>query len=67
MENMKKSTPGAERRSVRSTKKPYVKPEMSQVSLRPEEAVLGGCKVAGSLGAGQPTCNAPAPCSALTS
>ena len=70
MENMKKSTPGAERRSARSahsTKKPYVKPEMSQVSLRPEEAVLGGCKVAGSLGAGQPTCNAPAPCSALTS
>ena len=67
MENMKKGTPGAERRSARSSKKPYVKPEMSQVSLRPEEAVLGGCKVAGTLGAGQPTCNAPAPCSALTS
>ena len=48
MENMKKSAPGAERRSARSSKKPYVKPEMSQVSLRPEEAVLGGCKVAGS-------------------
>lgn len=67
MENMKKSTPRVEGRSARSAKKPYVKPEMSQVSLRPEEAVLGGCKVAGSLGAGQPTCNAPAPCSALTS
>ncbi len=67
MENMKKSTPGAERRSVRSVKKPYVKPEMNQVSLRPEEAVLGGCKVAGTSGPGQPTCNAPAPCSALTS
>ncbi len=67
MENMKTSTPRAERRSARSTKKPYVKPEMRQVSLRPEEAVLGGCKVAGPLGAGQPTCNAPAPCSALTS
>ncbi len=67
MENMKKSTPRAERRSARSAKKPYVRPEMQQVSLRPEEAVLGGCKVAGSLGAGQPTCHAPAPCSALTS
>ncbi len=64
MENMKKSTPRAERRSV---KKPYVKPEMQQVSLRPEEAVLGGCKVAGSLGSGQISCSAPAPCSALTS
>ncbi len=64
MENIKKSTPRAERRSV---KKPYVKPEMQQVSLRPEEAVLGGCKVQGSLGAGQPTCHAPAACSALTS
>ena len=63
MENMKKSTPDA----GRSVKKPYVKPEMKQVSLRPEEAVLGGCKVSGSLGAGQPTCHAPAPCSALTS
>ncbi len=67
MENMKKSTPGAERRSARSSKKPYVKPELSQVSLRPEEAVLGGCKVAGTMGAGQPTCYAPAPCCALTS
>ncbi len=62
MENMKKSTPPAERR-----KKPYVIPEMRQVSLRPEEAVLGGCKVSGTSGPGQPTCNAPAPCSALTS
>ena len=67
MENMKKSAPGAERRSARSSKKPYVKPEMSQVSLRPEEAVLGGCKVAGALGSGQPGCNFPSACSALTS
>ncbi len=67
MENMKKSAPRAERRPARSAKKPYVKPEMTQVSLRPEEAVLGGCKVSGTVGSGQPTCNAPAPCSALTS
>ncbi len=64
MENMKKTTPRAERRSV---KKPYVKPEMTQVSLRPEEAVLGGCKVSGTSGPGQPTCNAPSACSSLRS
>ena len=67
MENMNKSTPRAERRSARSAKKPYVKPEMKQVALRPEEAVLGGCKVSGTGGPDQPTCHAPAPCSALTS
>jgi len=27
-------------------KKPYTKPEVRQVQLRPEEAVLGGCKTA---------------------
>jgi hypothetical protein len=26
-------------------KKPYSKPEVKQVRLKPEEAVLGGCKV----------------------
>lgn len=26
-------------------KKPYVKPEVTQVPLRPEEAVLGNCKI----------------------
>jgi hypothetical protein len=25
-------------------KKPYVKPQVTQVALRPGEAVLGGCK-----------------------
>jgi hypothetical protein len=28
-----------------SRKKPYVKPSLQQVRLKPEEAVLGGCKV----------------------
>jgi hypothetical protein len=31
-------------------KKPYVKPEFIQVALRPEEAVLGGCKTAAAAG-----------------
>ena len=48
-------------------KKPYSKPDISQVSLQPEEAVLGACKVAGVSGPGQVRCNAPSACSSLTS
>lgn len=33
-------------------KKRYLKPELRQVPLRPEEAVLGNCKVAGTSGPG---------------
>ena len=34
-------------------KKPYAKPEIKQVALRPEEAVLAACKAAqGSGGSG---------------
>lgn len=34
-------------------KKPYVKPELNKVPLKPEEAVLGGCKiVSGGAGSG---------------
>ncbi len=31
-------------------KKPYMKPEVTQVPLRPEEAVLAACKIAGVSG-----------------
>ncbi len=31
-------------------KKPYMKPEVKQVPLRPEEAMLGACKTAASGG-----------------
>ena len=31
-------------------KKPYMKPEVTQVPLRPEEAVLGACKITGVSG-----------------
>ena len=44
-------------------KRPYRKPELTQVSLRPEEAVLGACKTARRSGPGQPRCTSPAPCS----
>ena len=48
-------------------KKPYEKPEVTQVSLRPEEAVLGACKAGRVSGPGQPRCGVPAPCSSLGS
>lgn len=34
----------------KETKKPYSKPQLKKVNLRPEEAVLGGCKSASAAG-----------------
>lgn len=51
-------------------KRPYEKPEVKQVALRPEEAVLGACKTssgAGGSGPGGGNCRRPAPCSSLGS
>jgi hypothetical protein len=46
-------------------KKPYVKPQVTQVALRPEEAVLGGCKTASTMGPNSGmlvTCTVPGQC-----
>jgi hypothetical protein len=45
-------------------RKPYVKPEVKQVPLRPEEAVLGFCKHASGAAAGPSgsTCSSPSQC-----
>ena len=48
-------------------KKPYDKPELKRVMLRPEEAVLGACKTNRSSGPGQGRCSAPSACSSLSS
>jgi len=48
-------------------KKPYAKPEVQQVSLRAEEAVLGSCKTSAVSGPGQFRCNSPSSCSSLAS
>jgi hypothetical protein len=48
-------------------KKPYAKPQIQEVPLRPDEAVLGGCKTASVSGATQHRCNSPSSCAALTS
>jgi hypothetical protein len=43
-------------------KKPYRKPELKQVPLRPDEAVLGFCKSENSRGPGIGVCDAPTNC-----
>lgn len=48
-------------------KKPYTKPEVKQVLLKPEEAVLGNCKTSGNFGPGNPNCSFPVGCSTLGS
>jgi hypothetical protein len=52
-------------------KKPYVRPEVKKVPLKPEEAVLGLCKQTGIAGPGLPSGNAcgygVSPCSSIGS
>ena len=38
----------AKKRNAQKGKKLYLRPEVRQVQLKPEEAVLGGCKMDGS-------------------
>jgi len=47
--------------------KVYEPPKVIRVTLRPEEAVLGHCKVSGSAGFAQATCNAVVTCRSLGS
>lgn len=55
------------RQQTNTNKKPYSKPDIDQVSLRPEEAVLGSCKTTKISGPGQPKCSTPSACSSLAS
>ena len=51
----------------RQEKKPYTKPEIQEVPLRPDEAVLGGCKTASVSGPAQHRCTLPSACTMTTS
>ena len=44
-------------------KKTYGKPAISEVKLRPEEAVLGNCKTAATTGPISVSCTTPSDCS----
>jgi hypothetical protein len=48
-------------------KKMYEPPQLTTISLRPEEAVLGHCKNSVATGPGQGTCNAIVPCGSIGS
>ena len=48
---------------VQQPKKPYTKPALKKVPLRPEEAVLAFCKSSTSAGPLQGACNIPSACS----
>lgn len=48
-------------------RKPYEKPTLSEVALRPEEAVLGNCKTAGISGPAMPDCTTFGGCSSVGS
>jgi hypothetical protein len=43
-------------------RKPYEKPELSEVALRPEEAVLGNCKTMGVSGPAEADCTSLGGC-----
>ena len=49
-----------------STRKRYDKPSVKKVPLRPEEAVLGNCKMAGN-GPLQANCSSTTACSVVAS
>ena len=48
-------------------KKPYKKPQLQEVKLVPEEAVLTACKTANGLAGGTRTCRTSRGCSGATS
>jgi hypothetical protein len=54
-------------RKDREGKRRYQKPELTQVSLRPEEAVLGVCKTPSVSAAGHMGCGTAPKCSATGS
>jgi hypothetical protein len=53
--------------SESGTRKPYAKPQIVRVTLRPEEAVLAACKNNRVSGPAQPTCRFPSACSSNAS
>ncbi len=56
-----------DRNDRNEVRKPYEKPQIQEVALRPEEAVLGACKTFSVSGPSQARCGVPAHCSSLLS
>jgi hypothetical protein len=47
MKEGRKKMSGNHEKDARQPKKPYLKPQVKEVQLKPEEAVLGNCKMTG--------------------
>jgi len=45
------------RKEKTEERKPYVKPEIRRVQLKPEESLVAGCKTSSGAGPGPPDCN----------
>ena len=58
------TAPGRERSHTRRS---YSKPAMKRVHLKPEEAVLGGCKITSQFGPTAVNCKPLGNCSGITS
>jgi hypothetical protein len=56
-----------DKKEEKRSRTPYVKPGIERVELRPEEAVLGACKLAGVAGPAQSNCSTPLRCNSLRS
>lgn len=56
-----------QRYSENSGGRRYEKPLVQEVKLRPEEAVLGNCKTASSVGPLGTACSSPTQCNSLAS
>jgi hypothetical protein len=54
------AAPGSQKSSTRRS---YAKPAMKRVHLKPEEAVLGGCKITNQLGPTAVNCKPRGMCS----
>jgi hypothetical protein len=60
--------PNEKQRLISTQKRPYEPPRVTRVSLRPEEAVLGHCKVTASSGPVSGGCGASSvPCNSFGS
>jgi len=55
------------KKNENNRKAPYKAPEVVRVSLRPEEAVLGHCKVSGSAGPAGAGCHSVVNCRSMGS
>ena len=54
-------------RDSQKRRKPYVKPTLMKVQLKPEEAILGACKKVGATGPGASGCTAGVACQVISS